>query len=250
MNPSYVDFARFYDLLTENVDYEEIAGCYCNALLRYGTKAEGSCLLDIACGSGSLSVIMESRGYTVTGVDISEEMLTAAAAKSDRVRRLCLDMTKLPFEAEFDAAVCCLDGINHLEDLAAIQKAFDGIYRSLKKGGVFAADLNTPYKHLKVLADNAFIFDYEGLFCSWQNELDRNSPLFRVDMYLDFFKENENGSYTRYADCLSEIAPTPEIISQMLMKSGFTVKETAEFPTMGELLPESEKYIVIAKKSV
>lgn len=244
---SYQDFAQFYDLLTENIDYRELAAPYFKALRSFKIS-EGSSLLDLACGSGSFSVLMEAYGYNVTGADLSEEMLTAAAAKSDSVRWLRADMTNLPFNSEFDSVICCLDSINHLEDLDAIKKTFDGVYRSLKKGGIFAADLNTPFKHMKVLADNAFIFDYEGLFCSWQNELDAESPLCRVDMFLDFFKENKNGSYTRYTDSLSEIAPDPETVIQMLAESGFAVKSVKDFPSGKKLRQKSEKYLVVAQK--
>lgn len=244
---SYRDFAQFYDLLTENIDYRELAAPYFKALHSFEIS-RGSSLLDLACGSGSFSVLMEAYGYNVTGADLSEEMLTAAAAKSDGIRWLRLDMTNLPFNSEFDSVICCLDSINHLEDLDAIQSTFDGVYRSLKKGGVFAADLNTPFKHMKVLADNAFIFDYEGLFCSWQNELDEESPLCRVDMFLDFFKENKDGSYTRYTDSLSEIAPDPETVIQMLAESGFAVKSVKDFPSGKKLCPKSEKYMIVAQK--
>lgn len=244
---SYRDFARFYDRLTENIDYREFAEPYLKALCSFKTPKGGS-LLDLACGSGSFSVIMEEHGYIVTGADLSEGMLTAAAAKSHGIRWLRLDMTSLPFDSEFDSVICCLDSINHLEDLDEIQKTFSGVYRSLKKGGLFLADLNTPFKHKKVLADNAFVFDYEGLFCSWQNELDPHCPLCRVDMFLDFFEENKNGSYTRYTDSLSEIAPDPEEIVQMLAESGFSVKSVTDFPSGKKLSPKSEKYMVAALK--
>ena len=244
---SYRDFAQFYDLLTENIDYRSFAEPYLKALSSFNIS-KGSDLLDLACGSGNFSVVMKACGYNVTGADLSEEMLTAAAAKSDRVRWLRLDMTMLPFDSEFDSVICCLDSINHLEDRDAIKKTFGGVYRSLKKGGIFAADLNTPFKHMEVLADNAFIFDYDGLFCSWQNELDPDSPLYRVDMFLDFFKENKDGSYTRYTDSLSEIAPEPEAVIQMLEDSGFAVKTVTDFPSGKKLSPQSEKYMVVAQK--
>lgn len=243
---SYGDFAFFYDLLTQNIDYHELAASYIDAVQCY--KAAGFPLLDLACGSGTLSVIMEEQGHTVTGVDLSEGMLTAAAAKSGSIRWLHLDMTEIPFEDEFGVVICSLDGINHLDSLEAIQKTFDGVYRSLKKGGVFIADLNTPYKHLKVLANNAFIFDYEGLFCSWQNELDESDPLCRVDMFLDFFGENEDGSYTRYTDSLSEIAPEPQTVTEMLTKSGFNVREVKDFYLGKPIASETEKYLIAATK--
>ena len=239
---SYADFALFYDRLTENIDYEALADMYAGLLCGKGD------VLDLACGTGSLSVPLAERGFNVTAADISQDMLTVAAAKSSEVSWLCLDMTELPFEEQFDGVICALDSINHLPDLQAIQQTFDGVYRSLKENGVFAADLNTPYKHREVLGNNAYTFDYDGLYCGWQNELDENDPLCRVDMYLDFFEENEDGDYTRYSDNVSEIAPSPEQIAEMLISSGFKSVEISEYITGKRLTDTSEKFTVIAKK--
>lgn len=243
---SYTDFALFYDRLTENIDYEVLAEMYARLLYERGTK--GKELLDLACGTGNLSVPLAERDFAVTAADVSREMLTAAAGKSNKVRWLCLDMTRLPFEEQFDAVICALDSINHLSNLNAVQQTFDGVYRSLKAGGVFAADLNTPYKHREVLGNNAYTFDYEGLYCGWQNELDEDGELCGVDMFLDFFAENEDGSYTRYSDSLSEIAPKPEMIVEMLEKSGFGSVEISEYITGKSLTETSEKFTVTAKK--
>lgn len=245
---SYAEFALFYDRLTENIDYEALADMYAGLLCRYGAKSGE--LLDLACGTGSLSMPLAERGFRVTAADISQDMLTVAAAKSSEVRWLCCDMIDLPFEEQFDAVICGLDSINHLPDMQAIQQSFDGVYRSLKAGGVFAADLNTPYKHREVLGNNAYTFDYDGLYCGWQNELDdcNSGQPCRVDMLLDFFEENEDGSYTRYSDSLSEIAPEPEQIIQMLEKSGFRDIEVSEYITGERLTGKSEKYTFIARK--
>ncbi len=242
----YEDFALFYDRLTENIDYESLADTYAGLLRNFGR--ESGELLDIACGTGNLSIPLQKPGFNVTAADISEEMLAVASAKGSDVRFLRCDMTKLPFERQFDFAVCALDSINHLSSLQAIQSAFDGVYRSLKEGGVFAADLNAPYKHREVLANNAFTFDYDGLFCAWQNELDESDPLLRVDMFLDFFKENEDGSYTRYTDSLSEIAPDIETVRQMLEKSGFCDIEICDYPSGGKFTDKSEKYFICGRK--
>lgn len=243
---SYADFALFYDRLTQNIDYEALAEMYAGLLCRYGARSGE--LLDLACGTGSLSLPLAKRGYTVTAADISQEMLTAAAAKSAEIRWLCCDMTSLPFNGQFDAVICALDSLNHLPNLNAIQQCFKVVHRSLRAGGVFAADLNTPYKHREVLGNNAYTFDYEGLYCGWQNELDENDPLCRVDMFLDFFAENEDGSYTRCSDSLSEIAPCPEQIAEMLEKSGFDDIAVSEYITGEKLSDTSEKFIVIARK--
>ncbi len=244
---SYSDFARFYDILTENINYNEIAEYYNGILEKRGVRK--GCLLDLACGSGNLSIPLSEYGYNVFGADVSHEMLTMAANKSDKIHWICADMTKLSFENQFDAVVCALDSLNHLEDQNQIQDSFNGIFQSLKSGGVFAADLNTPYKHKFVLADNAFTFDYEGLFCGWQNELEKDSPLLPVEMFLDFFSENNDGSYTRYSDYVREIALPWEAVEDMLKKSGFSHIEIEEYLTAEALTEKSEKFTVIARKN-
>ncbi len=240
----------FYDRLTENVDYEGLATYYSNMLKRYGYGCAQRELLDLACGSGNLSLPLKNKGYNVTGCDLSPDMLTAAARKESDIRWLCNDMTQLSFNKEFDCVVCALDSLNHLESREEIFETFKGIFAALKPGGVFAADMNTIYKHTRVLENNAFTFDYEGMYCGWQNELDEKDPLYRVDMYLDFFRENKDGSYTRFSDSLSEIAISADDTVKMLEECGFEVCEISEYPTGVKLseAPAAEKYIFAARK--
>lgn len=248
---SYGDFARFYDLLTENIDYANLAEYYSRILEKYGGSKENKELLDLACGSGGLSLPLKNLGYKVTGCDLSPEMLTEAAGKSDEIRWLCLDMTDLPFKEQFDFVICGLDSLNHLESAEKIEAAFKSVYSALRSGGVFAADMNTVYKHENVLGNNAFIFDYEGLYCGWQNELGEADPLHRVDMFLDFFSENPDGGYTRYEDSLSEIALPVEEIEKMLVKCGFRICEISEYQTGLDLsrAVNAEKFAFAARKA-
>lgn len=246
---SYGEFAEFYDRLTENIDYNFLARYYCDIFKKYGNG--GRELLDLACGSGSLSVPLRSLGFNVTGCDLSEEMLTAAAGKSSEIEWLKLDMTNLPFEESFDFIVCSLDSLNHLNSAQEIQSAFGNAFSSLKQGGVFAADMNTVYKHLNVLGNNAFTFDYEGLYCGWQNELETAEPPYRVDMYLDFFSENKDGSYSRYSDLVTEIALSEKEVEEMLNNSGFKLCGMWEYPTDKSLSKATnpEKFTFAAVKS-
>ena len=245
----YTDFARYYDVLTDNVDYNDIAFYYSDILQKYGSKTGK--LLDLGCGTGNLTVRLERLGFSdITGCDLSQNMLDLAKEKSENIKWLCCDMSKLPFENEFDTVIATLDSINHLKDEKAIEQAFEGVYKSLKNGGIFAADLNTPYKHQNILADNVFTFDYEdeGLYCVWENQQVPNDPLNRIDMFLEFFELLEDGNYKRSSDSLSEIALSPEKIKEMLIRSDFEVLECSEYLTGEELEEESEKFTIIAKK--
>lgn len=246
---SYTDFAKYYDILTDNVDYNNIAYYYSEILHKYGVK-KGK-LLDLGCGTGNLTVRFERLGFSdITGCDLSQSMLNSAVKKSKNIKWLCSDMRELPFESEFDAVIATLDSINHLKDKKAVGQAFDSVYGCLKKGGIFAADLNTPYKHRYVLADNVFTFDYEedGLYCVWENEQIQGDSLNRIDMFLVFFEQQGDGSYIRTSDSLSEISLPPKEITQMLVKSGFRVLECSEYLTGRDLEETSEKFTVVAKK--
>lgn len=244
---SYVDFARFYDLLTENVDYKAVSKLYTRILKERGVSSGR--LLDLACGSGSLSLELEKAGFEVVGSDLSEEMLTVAALKSNSINLIRADMTNLPFKNEFEGIICGLDSINHLPNMKAVSAAFNCAYNALKKGGIFAADMNAPYKHRVILGNNAFNFDYEGLFCAWQNELcEEDDTLNRVDMFLDFFEEQEDGRYIRYQDSISEIAPDIGEVRRLLELSGFSHIEVLDYPSGEALREDSEKYLIIGKK--
>ena len=240
---SYEDFSLFYDRLTENVDYVGLVSRYSTTLRRYGLRGAGEELLELGCGSGNVSLLLKKEGYRVTGCDLSPDMLAAAAGKDPKIRWLCTDMSKLAFGEEFDFAVCALDGINHLKSRESIFETFRGVYKALKPGGVFAADMNTIYKHTDVLGNNAFVFE---------NELEEGDPLYRVDMFLDFFRENGDGSYTRFVDSLSEIAVSPEETKEMLEECGFEVCEIGEYMTGIKLseAPRAEKFMFAARKKV
>lgn len=246
---SYTDFAKYYDILTDNVDYNDIAFYYSGILHKYSDKTGP--LLDLGCGTGNLTVRMERLGFSdITGCDFSKDMLDRASKKSDGIKWLKCDMRELTFKGGFNFCIATLDCINHLDGERSIGQVFDGVYKALNKNGIFAADMNTPYKHLNVLAGNSYTFDYEeeGLYCVWENEPSEGDPLNRIDMFLDFFERQKNGLYKRSTDSLFEIALPVEKISEMLIKSGFTVLECSEYLTGRDLEEASDKFMIAAQK--
>lgn len=246
---SYNNFAKYYDILTSNIDYNDIAYYYSDILHEYGSK-RGK-LLDLGCGTGNLTFRLERLGFNdITACDNSEDMLNAASKKSESIKWLKADMRNISFENTFDRIIATLDSINHLDGRESIQQVFKGVFSALKKGGIFAADLNTPYKHRHILADNTFTFDYEeeGLYCVWENERAEDDPLNRIDMFLEFFEKQPDGNYKRTSDSHSEIAISPDDICKMLTDSGFEVLRCEEYLTGRELEPTSDKFTVIARK--
>ena len=208
---SYNTFAQFYDKLTENVDYKVRSSYISNFFSLYSAK-KGR-VLDLACGTGSLSSELSKLGYSVTGIDLSDDMLSVASAKKiESAEFYKRDMTDFQFDEKFDFCVCSLDSINHLENEKDVKKCFDCVAAALNSGGVFVFDVNTVFKHKHILADNAFVFDEEDFFLAWDNEQLSDN---RVRILLDFFVFNGQ-SYDRFSEEIIEKAYDTEILKTLL----------------------------------
>ena len=198
----YNYFADRYDELTENIDYEAGSEYISGFLNEYGIS-ENSALLDLACGTGTMSMLMKSRGYEVVGIDLSDEMLSVADHKAQgSIPFIKASMQDFRLPDPVDACICCMDSLNHLEAIGDVESTFKCVNASLRDGGLFIFDVNTVYKHNEVLADNSFIFDEEDYFLAWDNELLEEN---RVRIMLDFFVFNGK-NYDRYSEEFIETA--------------------------------------------
>lgn len=245
---SYGIFASVYDILTENVDYGQIADKI-NALFGDRIKKQG-CLLDLGCGTGTLSFLLEEKGFEVIGVDKSEDMLAEAFEKKSELQSdvmfLCQDLTELDLFGTAASAVCVLDTVNHIESADKICEFFRRVSLFLEMGGLFLLDINTPYKHREILADNTFVYDTDSVYCVWQNSYD--GTLRRTDIDLDFFiKDGE--SYFRESESFSEYEyGTDEIIS-LLNQNGFTVLNQFDGYSGENAAEKTERLLILAKKT-
>ena len=244
---SYDDFSRYYDLLTDNVEYKKRADYFCRLLSMCGIK--NGILLDLGCGTGSMSFEMADRGFDVIGVDSSVGMLSAAQQKmfenGKRILLLNQKMQEIDLYGTVDCAVCVLDGINHLDNAEDVKQTFGKVSLFMNKGGVFAFDVNTIHKHKNVLADNAFVFEPEGVFCAWQNRFNPEDN--SVEINLDFFEE-EDGVYYRSSESFTEKAYELDDIKSWLEETGFEVVGIYDDMTTDKVMPESERAVFLAKK--
>ncbi len=244
---SYDNFSRFYDMLTDNVEYEKRADYFCRLLSMCGIQ--GGILLDLGCGTGSMSVKMAQKGFDVIGVDSSIGMLNAARQKAfeneAEILLLNQSMQEIDLYGTVDCAICVLDGINHLSNADEVRRTFARVSLFMNKGGAFAFDVNTIHKHKNILADNVFVYEPENLFCTWQNNY--NSGDNSVDITLDFFEE-EDGAYYRSCESFTEQAYELADIEKWLEKAGFEVVGIYDDMTADEVKPESERAVFLAKK--
>ena len=214
---------------------------------RFGGRKD--ILLDLACGTGSLSERLAGLGFDVIGVDSSEEMLNCALDKKFDsglpIQYLRQDMRSLDMFGTIDVTVCSLDGINHLENKEDVLKVFERVSLFCDPAGLFIFDVNTLHKHRDVLADNAFIYSLGDVYCGWQNEYSPEDDSVRI--YLDIFEE-ENGKYTRYSEEFGEIYLSHEDIVSLLDKAGMTVLAVYDGYSDEPLNESSERAVYVCKK--
>ena len=239
----YGDFAEAYDALTFNVPYDEIADYYAKIL---GGMTDGKRLLDMGCGTGSLTVRLAERGFDVIGQDASPDMLTFAAAKSDKVTWVCQKMEETELGEEVDAIISTLDSVNHLPDREAVGQCFRRAAQNLKSGGAFVFDVNTIRKHRETLGDNTFVYDVDGVYCVWTNTFDPTNN--GVDIELDLFFEEEDGSYSRGGESFREIAFSERELREMLAAAGFEVVDVWEYMRFDAPTDMSDKLMIVAAK--
>ena len=241
---SYETFAGYYDALTSNIDYRAIAEYYDRLNLKFGGKR--GIMLDLACGTGSLSALFSRMGYDVIGTDVSPEMLNIAVSKEHKgIEYLCQDMTELDLFGTITSAVCSLDSINHLSGADEVKRAFEKVSLFSEPGAVFLFDVNTLYKHERILADNTFVYETDDVFCVWENEYLGNG---KTAITLDFFINEKDDIYRREYDEFTETAYERELTERLLAQTGFELCACYEYLTENEPSDTSEKLTFAARK--
>lgn len=219
---SYSAIAECYDALNSHIDYEAFAS-FLNREIRAGGISDGSIVLDLACGTGNITLPLLKRGYDMIGVDLSGDMLNIARNKKggDKVLWLCQDMRSFELYGTVGAVVCCLDSINYLTSRNGLSKCFSLVHNYLDPNGIFIFDVNTPYKFEHVYGNNHYILEDDGIYCGWQNYFDKKSGL--CDFELSFFYENDDGSYTRLDETQTERCFSIKTLTNLLVNNGFEI---------------------------
>lgn len=218
MTDAYTALAGYYDRLTADVGYGKWAD-YVERHFRRAKRPVRS-VLELGCGTGSLTQLLARRGYAVTAVDLSPEMLAQAERKCRDlgVLFLCRDMSRLTGVGPVDAAVSCLDSVNYVTRPAALRRAFCRVHQALAPGGLFLFDVKTPLAFEE--ADGQTYLDEDGeVYCVWRADY---SPRRRVCAYgLDLFTRRPDGAWDRDGEYHEEFAYTMDELEGFLREAGF-----------------------------
>ncbi len=234
---SYDFLAPSYDALTQDVGYPRWREYIEGHFARLGRPVKN--VLDLACGTGSLTWELARRGYQMTGVDLSSEMLSLAEEKcrdlKPRPRFFCQAMEDLRLPERVDACVCCLDSVNYVLKPEKLRRAFRRVFDALEPGGLFLFDADTPEK-LKSMDGQIFLDETEDVFCVWRGEYSEKKRV--CSFWMDIFERSQS-DWRRYGELHREYAYTMAELEEYLREAGFTrIKQYGELkrrsPKAGE----------------
>ena len=213
--------ADFYDGINSDLDYVKWAD-FIEKIIEKECSARPELMLDLGCGTGKMTLELARRGYDMTGVDYSPEMLDIAreAAENEGQDILWLnqDMREFELYGTVDAAVSCLDCINHISRPSDLDKVFSLVHNYLIPDGLFIFDINGKFKFENIYSDRSYVMEERGGVCIWQNFYNEKTKI--CDFYITLFKEEADGTYTRYDEAQRERMYPLETIKKKLSTSG------------------------------
>ena len=243
---AYHALARSYDRLTQDVDYEATLAFYYEILKREGVKPRTA--VDLACGTGSIALLMARDGLRVTAVDMSEEMLCIASQKAQELPNppqfVCQRLENLHLYRGVDLAVCALDSLDYILDPEVCARAICRIYKALNPGGIFIFDVNTPQK-LRAMDGQVFLDEDDDVYCVWRGEFDEDTNI--CSYAMDLFQRQGNIWHRSFEEH-QEYAYSAWQLTEMLKKAGFTgiaVYADRRFEDPG---PEEQRIYLKARK--
>ena len=216
---AYHALAESYDRLTNDVNYRATVDFYWQILEREGLKPRTA--VDLACGTGSVSLLLAQKGLDVTAVDMSEEMLCVAAQKAQETenqpRFVCQRLEELQLPRAVDLAVCALDSLDYITDPEHCREAIRRVYRVLNPGGCFIFDVNTPEK-LQAMDGQIFLDEDDDVYCVWRGEFDYKTNICTYGM--DIFQRKDY-AWVRSCEEHREYAYSQEQLLGYLKEAGF-----------------------------
>lgn len=218
---SYTALGAVYDRFTEDVNYPELAKYIASLISRAGV--EDGILLDLACGTGTLSFELAAMGYDVLGADSSEEMLSEAQSKlwSDEgfvsnPQFILQDARKLDLYGTIRACVSTQDSLNHITDPDDLREVFRRISLFTEPGGVFVFDMNTPAK-FRAIDGESFVYEDDDAFCVWRVAGDGDGLYeYTVDVF-----ERSGKLWRRSGEAFCERSYDPSEVVKLLEDAGF-----------------------------
>lgn len=250
---AYTDFAQVYDIFMDNTPYEEWTE-FLLQLFREEGISEGI-LLDLGCGTGTMTELMAHQGYDMIGVDCSEEMLSIAMEKQadsdSQILYLLQDMRGFELYGTVRAAFCVCDSLNYLLEEEEILETFRLVNNYLDPGGLFVFDFNTVYKYETVIGDTTIAENREDCSFIWENYYDPEDGINEYDVTIFVREDSGDGEelFRRFTETHYQKGYTLPIMKRLVEESGLIFIKALDADTHGEVTETSERIYCIAREN-
>ena len=246
---AYTGFAYVYDEYMDNIPYEEW-GQYMIALLKENGVSGDSSVLELGCGTGTVTRMLAKEGYDCVGLDMSEDMLSIASEKTfeegSQVIYTCQDMRDFEVPYEVDGMISIGDSMNYITSVPDLESVFACVSENLKKGGVFIFDLKTIHFFRDILSDNTYAQNRDDSSFIWDNCYEEKT---RNNIYnLAVFVLNEDGAFDRYEENHCQHGFTMEEVLSSAEAAGLTCTATYDAFSHDAPKDDSERLYFVFKR--
>lgn len=247
---AYTSFAEVYDTFMDNVPYKEWADYLEDRMREYGI--EDGLVLDLGCGTGSMTEELADRGYDMIGVDNSGEMLDIAMEKRAEtghdILYLLQDMREFELYGTVRAVISACDSVNYITEESELEEVFRLVNNYLDPQGIFIFDFNTEYKYREVLGEQTIAEDREDCSFIWDNYYYEDEKMNEYELTL-FIRDGEHEDlYRKYQETHLQRAYTLETIRELVENSGLTYVTAYDAYTKNPPSADSERICVVARE--
>ena len=241
----YGEFSYIYDKLSFDLDYEGYAQNIKDLAKEYKIGNEN--MLELACGSGMLTQYFFDEFERIDALDISTDMLNCFAEKydNDKVNLIYYDMVSYEQKNFYDLIVILLDSVNYVTNPSDLEKLFRNSYDNLRDDSLLVFDINSEMKMRDIFGSKCYVYEYEDIFYTWDNYMEDDL----IDMNLNFFVENPDGSYRRIEEYQQERIYTIDYVKSLLEKIGFTDIRIFDEDTFEEVNEDTLRVLFSARKA-
>ena len=247
---SYGRFAGVYDVFMDNVNYREWADYIIETLAQDGIR--DGLVLELGCGTGTVTEMLADSGYDMIGIDNSEEMLAEAMEKRAEsghdILYLLQDMREFELYGTVRAVISVCDSVNYITEPEELQEVFRLVNNYLDPKGVFIFDFNTRYKYEEILGDRTIAENREECSFIWDNYYYEDEKINEYDLSLFIETDKDSGLYRKYEETHYQRAYTLEEMKELIRKSGLEFVTAYDAFSKNAPMDTSERIYVIARE--
>lgn len=269
---AYTGFAEVYDTFMDNTPYEDWADFLESVIKKYGIsvpvpktngetgeiaedsakalETEKNLVLDLGCGTGTLTELMANKGYDMIGVDNSGEMLSIAMQKAEKsgnqILYLCQDMRELDLYSTVGCIYSVCDSLNYLLEDEDMEETFRQVHNYLYPGGIFIFDFNTLYKYREVIGDTTIAENREDCSFIWENYFYEEEHVNEYDVTIFVKEEEGSDTFRRFEETHYQRGYTKKEMEAFVKKAGMKLLLTLDADTKKAPTAKSERIYMVA----